>query len=93
MSMPDVPTRGPARSGPYIAAGVLLAVAVIIPLIPPAYSFAEPRWAGIPFFYWYQMLWVPITAGLVGISYWLVTKEDRRRREAVRDVNGAEEGR
>ena len=93
MSMPDVPTRGPARSGPYIAAGVLLAVAILIPLFAPAYSFAEPRWGGIPFFYWYQMLWVPITAGLVGISYRLVSKEDRRRREAVRGLNGAEEGR
>ncbi|HEY8753740.1 MAG TPA: DUF3311 domain-containing protein [Arthrobacter sp.] len=93
MSSPDVPTRGPARSGPYLAAGILLAAAILVPLIPPLYSFAEPRWAGIPYFYWYQMLWVPITAGLVGISYRLVTKEDRRRREAVRGLGSTEEGR
>jgi hypothetical protein len=37
----------------------------------------------MPFFYWYQMMWIPITACLVGISYWVVTKEDRRRREAA----------
>jgi hypothetical protein len=83
MSSPDVPTRGPARPGPYIIAGVLLAVAIVVPLVVPLYSFEEPRLAGMPFFYWYQMMWIPVTACLIGISYWVVGKEDRRRREAV----------
>lgn len=91
MSSPDVPTRGPARSGPYILAGILLTIAILVPLIVPAYSVDKPRLAGIPFFYWYQMLWVPITAGLVGISYGLVTREDRRRREAVRGTRSGDE--
>jgi len=34
------------------------------------------------------MAWIPVTAALVGISYWLVTKEDRRRRESVRTLAG-----
>jgi hypothetical protein len=38
----------------------------------------------MPFFYWYQLLWVPISAALSGVAYWLVTTEDRRRRAAVR---------
>jgi hypothetical protein len=25
----------------------------------------EPSWAGVPFFYWYQLLWIPISAGLI----------------------------
>ncbi|MDQ0032197.1 DUF3311 domain-containing protein [Arthrobacter bambusae] len=90
MSTPDVPTRGPARPGPYIVAGVLLAIAILVPLFVPAYSMDKPRLGGMPFFYWYQMLWVPITAGMVGISYRLVTKEDRRRREAVRGARTEE---
>jgi Protein of unknown function (DUF3311) len=93
MSSPDVPTRAPARSGPYIIAGILLATAIVVPLFVPLYSADEPRLAGMPFFYWYQMAWIPVTAGLVGISYWLVTKEDRRRREAVRGATGAKEER
>ncbi|MBT1003485.1 DUF3311 domain-containing protein [Paenarthrobacter sp. DKR-5] len=93
MSSPDVPTRGPARSGPYVIAGVLLAISILVPLFVPAYASDNPRLAGIPFFYWYQMLWVPITAALVGISYRLVTKEDRRRREAVRGVRTEEQDR
>ncbi len=90
MSIPDVPTRGPARPGPYIVAGVLLAIAILVPLFVPAYSIDQPRLAGMPFFYWYQMLWVPITAGMVGVAYRLVTKEDRRRREAARNAGTAE---
>ncbi len=45
----------------------------------------------MPFFYWYQMMWIPITSGLVGISFWLVSKEDRRRRESVRGLTSPEE--
>ena len=93
MSSPDVPTRGPARPGPYVIAGILLLAAGVVPLFVPAYSVAEPRLAGMPFFYWYQMAWIPVTAGLVGISYWLVTKEDRRRRESVRGLAAAGEER
>jgi hypothetical protein len=91
MSSPDIPTRGPARYGPYVIAGILLSIAILVPLFVPAYSSDEPRLAGMPFFYWYQMTWIPVTAGLVGISYWVVAKEDRRRREAVRGMTGAEE--
>jgi hypothetical protein len=93
MSIPDAPTRGPARPGPYVIAGILLATAIVVPLFVPVYSIDEPRLAGMPFFYWYQMMWIPVTAGLVGCSYWLITKEDRRRREAVRGTTGAEDER
>jgi Protein of unknown function (DUF3311) len=91
MSSPDVPTRGPARSGPYVVSGILLLIAIVVPLFVPAYSLDEPRLGGMPFFYWYQMMWVPVTAALVGICYRLVSKEDRRRREAVRGVTGVGE--
>ncbi|UUL75158.1 DUF3311 domain-containing protein [Pseudarthrobacter sp. Fe7] len=38
----------------------------------------------MPFFYWYQLLWVPISAILTSTAYWLVTREDRRRRAEAR---------
>jgi hypothetical protein len=65
-------------------AGILLAVAIVLPLTPQMYSFDQPRLGGMPFFYWYQLVWVPISAALSGIAYLLVTGEDRRRRRAVR---------
>jgi hypothetical protein len=84
--LPDIPTRGPARPGPYVLSGVLLAIAIVMPLIVPIYASADPPFAGMPFFYWYQMLWVPIDAALIGICYFVMTREDgRRRRDARRD--------
>lgn len=76
----DTPTRGPARPGPYVIAGILLVLAIVLPLVPQLYSFDAPRLGGMPFFYWYQLLWVPISAALSGVAYWLTTSEDRRRR-------------
>ncbi|MBT8160703.1 MULTISPECIES: DUF3311 domain-containing protein [Arthrobacter] len=91
MSTPDLPTRGPARPGPYIISGILLAIAIVVPLFVPAYSIDKPRLAGMPFFYWYQMLWVPVTAVMIGIAYRLVSKEDRRRRDEVKGARTPEE--
>jgi hypothetical protein len=30
-------------------------------LIPPIYNTKDPTLIGIPFFYWYLLLWVPLT--------------------------------
>lgn len=92
MSMPDIPTRGPAKPGPYVAAGILLAIAIIVPLIVPLYSRAKPALWGMPFFYWYQMLWVFIDAFLVWVTFVIVRREDRRRREVAR-TSGYDGGR
>ena len=34
-----------------------------------SYNSVEPMVAGIPFFYWYQLLWILIAAGLIAIVY------------------------
>jgi Protein of unknown function (DUF3311) len=35
----------------------------------PFYNRAEPAFMGIPFFYWYQLLWVAISAVFTAIVY------------------------
>jgi hypothetical protein len=85
LSDPDVPTRGPARPGPYAIAGVIIVVAIVLPLIVPLYAFHDPTLGGMPFFYWYQLLWVPIDSLLLWITFLIMRKEDLRRREAVRE--------
>ena len=35
----------------------------------PFYNKALPELLGFPFFYWYQLLWVPITAFLIWLVY------------------------
>ncbi|GCD97918.1 DUF3311 domain-containing protein [Embleya hyalina] len=42
-----------------IAAGALLAAPVTALLWVPWYARREPEFAGVPFFYWYQLAWVP----------------------------------
>ncbi|XAS69764.1 DUF3311 domain-containing protein [Micrococcaceae bacterium Sec5.7] len=85
----DMPTRGPARPAPYVVSGVLLGLGIILPLLVPMYASIEPRLGGMPFFYWYQMMLVPIEAVVIGICYWVMTREDQRRRDVLkRDVTG-----
>ena len=38
-------------------------------LYPPIYSRIEPELWGIPFFLWYQFLWVLITVAITGFVY------------------------
>ena len=37
----------------------------------------EPRIAGVPFFYWYQFLWVAIGAALTAVVYFVTVPRDR----------------
>jgi hypothetical protein len=74
---------------PYVISGVALAIAIILPLLVPTYASKTPTLAGFPFFYWYQMLWVPICAALIGLSYVLMTREDKRRRAVLKSAPGA----
>lgn len=50
---------------------LLLIVPFIVLLISPFYNFREPYLAGFPFFYWFQLLWVVITALITALVYWL----------------------
>jgi Protein of unknown function (DUF3311) len=40
----------------------------------PFYAGAEPSWHGVPFFYWYQMLWVLVSAATTAIVYFATKK-------------------
>ncbi|MCI0465585.1 MAG: DUF3311 domain-containing protein [Beijerinckiaceae bacterium] len=42
----------------------------------PLYNKAAPALFGFPFFYWYQLLWVPVTTLLIYAAY-RKTKNDR----------------
>jgi hypothetical protein len=48
---------------------LLFIIQWIVVLWPPFYNKAEPSWIGIPFFYWYQLLWVIIGAIFTAIVY------------------------
>jgi hypothetical protein len=45
---------------------------------PWIYNTEDPKLFGIPFFYWYQMAWVPISVGLMVVVYRATTKRGVR---------------
>jgi hypothetical protein len=48
---------------------LLLLVQFVALLWPPFYNRVEPSVIGMPFFYWYQLVWIIIGALLTGIVY------------------------
>jgi hypothetical protein len=48
---------------------ILLLLPFIGLLWVPFYNNTLPELFGFPFFYWYQLLWVPVTAFLTWIVY------------------------
>ena len=53
--------------------GVVMWILLLLPFIGllwvPFYNHELPRLLGFPFFYWYQMLWIILTALLTMIVY------------------------
>ena len=41
---------------------LLLLIPCIAALCPPLYNFSSPELFGVPFFYWFQLLLVPVSA-------------------------------
>ena len=44
----------------------LLVLPFLGTLVPPFYNRMAPALLGMPFFYWYQLLWILVTAAIVG---------------------------
>jgi hypothetical protein len=57
----------PVRHVPW--ARLLLILPFISMLWVSSYNSAEPMIAGIPFFYWYQLLWILISAAIIAFVY------------------------
>jgi hypothetical protein len=66
---PGPPARatGPTRSRYHWYWLLLLPFLAL--LYPPLYSHLTPRIFGIPFFYWYQAVWLVITAAITTLVY------------------------
>ena len=54
---------------------LLFVVEFVVVLWPPFYNRVEPAWLGLPFFYWYQLLWVLLSAVITAVVY-LATDTD-----------------
>jgi hypothetical protein len=48
---------------------LLFVIQFVAVLWPPFYNSVEPAFMGLPFFYWYQLLWVLVSAVITVIVY------------------------
>ena len=69
MAQPTPRRRSPAA---MVVVTILLVVAVAGTLVVPIYARSTPKLGDFPFFYWYQLIWVPVVAILAWISYLLM---------------------
>ncbi|KUJ64357.1 hypothetical protein ACZ90_57330 [Streptomyces albus subsp. albus] len=77
------PGSGPVVTPSRVVAGLCLVAPFVAMLWVGSYAKVDPTLWGIPFFYWYQMLWVPVSAVLTSIAYVLVRREQRARKEGT----------
>jgi uncharacterized membrane protein len=54
---------------------LLLLVPYVVLLCVPIYNLDLPHLFGLPFFYWFQLLWIPITALIIYIVFTKVRDE------------------
>jgi hypothetical protein len=57
-------------------------LALLVPFVGtlwvPFFNALEPSLGGVPFFYWYQFLWIGIGAALTGTVYF-ATRDEKGR--------------
>ncbi len=61
--------RNPVRR---VTVTVLLVVAIAGTLWVPIYARSMPKLGDFPFFYWYQLIWLPVVAILSWLCYILL---------------------
>ncbi|MFI9628265.1 DUF3311 domain-containing protein [Streptomyces sp. NPDC052042] len=81
---PENVAAGPAGRPPAITPlRVVVALCLVAPFVAMlwvgSYAKVDPAFIGIPFFYWYQMLWVLVSTALTAIAYRLWQRDQRAR--------------
>ncbi|GAA0470731.1 DUF3311 domain-containing protein [Streptomyces stramineus] len=84
MTEPPGGDRRAVVTVPLILAGICLAVPFVAMLWVDSYARLTPEFIGIPFFYWYQMLWVLLSTGLTVVAYLIVRRHERTRKAGER---------
>ena len=75
MAKPARPGKSPVT---LVAVTVLLLVAIGGTLWVPIYARSLPKLGDFPFFYWYQLIWVPVVAILTWVCSLLLRSRPTR---------------
>ena len=82
------------RPAALTAASVLLVIGIVGTLWVPIYARSAPKLGDFPFFYWYQLIWVPVVAILTTLAYLLLRarpQDDASASPAAGNGTGAPE--
>jgi hypothetical protein len=66
-----VSSQTQTRTGKRTWLRVFLIIPFIVLLYPPFYNFNDPTFIGVPFFYWFPLLMIILTAILTAVLYFL----------------------
>ncbi|OEV05895.1 DUF3311 domain-containing protein [Streptomyces oceani] len=80
MSPPSSSGGGPTVTPNRVLIALCLVVPFVAMLWVGSYDSVEPTLIGVPFFYWYQMLWVPLSTALTAVAYVLLRREKAARK-------------
>jgi uncharacterized membrane protein YhaH (DUF805 family) len=53
---------------------LLLLIPFVVLSAVPLFNQVEPRLFGIPFFWWFQLMWIPLSAVLTAIVYFMTER-------------------
>jgi hypothetical protein len=71
---------------------VILAPAVVLPLLVGLYDSVDPTLFGFPFYFWFQFAMILVAVALTSVAFVLAKSADRRAREE-KGLTGGEGGR
>jgi hypothetical protein len=74
-----MPSEGAARGRTLsrVLAAICLAAPFVALLWVPSYAKERPTLSGMPFFYWYPLMWVPASVVLMLVAYALLRRGNR----------------
>ncbi|MFF7124121.1 MULTISPECIES: DUF3311 domain-containing protein [unclassified Streptomyces] len=81
--------RPPVVTPVRVIIGLCLVAPFVAMLWVGSYAKTDPAFIGIPFFYWYQMLWVLVSTVLTVLAYKL-WQRDQSARTATQDKGAAQ---
>jgi len=67
-------TSGRPKRGLLVAVAILTLIPFVALAAVPTYVTTKPEISGLPFFYWYQLMWLFLAAALFGTAAYLYNK-------------------
>ncbi|MGW4300066.1 DUF3311 domain-containing protein [Streptomyces sp. NPDC004646] len=77
--------RHPVVTPVRVVIGLCLLAPFVAMLWVGSFAKTDPTFIGIPFFYWYQMLWVLVSTSLTVLAYQLWQRDQRARKAQAQD--------